>query len=283
MRRNNFVRAIATLTVLAVMTGCASQNGLSGLPTAAVQTSPEFCAAQLGGSRHSQQQELDSSDIRMVNWNIQKGGDPDWTDDLSMLTNETDLMIFQEAALEMDAWEIVAADHYRSFAPGYRTRGAAGLVTGVMTLSATEPLTSCSLVSFEPWLRTPKATMITEYGLTNTDQSLLVVNIHAINFTFTNKDFREQVRRALSVISEHPGPVLLSGDFNTWHWRQWKILREMANKHGLTTLNYDEDHRKRVFGQPLDHIYVRGLRVIDATSFRVDSSDHNPMSATLSL
>lgn len=277
------MRAIATLTVLAVMTGCAAQNGLSGLQTAAVQTSPEFCAAQLGGSRHSQQQELDSSDIRMVNWNIQKGGDPDWTDDLSMLTNETDLMIFQEAALEMDAWEIVAADHYRSFAPGYRTRGTAGLVTGVMTLSAAEPLTSCSLVSFEPWLRTPKATMITEYGLTDTDQSLLVVNIHAINFTFSNKDFREQVRRALSVISEHPGPVLLSGDFNTWHWRQWKILGEMANSHGLRTLNYDEDHRKRVFGQPLDHIYVRGLRVIDATSFRVDSSDHNPMSATLSL
>ncbi len=277
------MRAIATLTVLAVMTGCAAQNGLSGLPTAAVQTSPEFCAAQLGGSRHSQQQELDSSDIRMVNWNIQKGGDPDWTDDLSTFTKEPDLMIFQEAALDMDEWEVLAAGHYRSFAPGYRTRGKAGSVTGVMTLSAAEPLTSCSLVSIEPWLRSPKATMLTEYGLTDTDQSLLVVNIHAINFTFSNKDFREQVRRALSVISEHPGPVLLSGDFNTWHWRQWKILGEMANSHGLTTLNYDEDHRKRVFGQPLDHIYVRGLHVIDATSIRLDSSDHNPMSATLSL
>jgi len=277
------VRAIATLTVLAAMTGCAAQSEFSGLRTASVQTSPESCAAQLGGNRHPHQQELDSSDIRMVNWNIQKGGDPDWTDDLATFTKEPDLMIFQEAALDMDEWEFVAAGHYRSFAPGYRTRGPAGLVTGVMTLSAAEPLTSCSLVSIEPWLRSPKATMITEYGLTNIDQSLLVVNIHAINFTIGNKDFREQVRRALSVISKHPGPVLLSGDFNTWHWRQWKILGEMANKHGLTTLNYDEDHRKRVFGQPLDHIYVRGLHVIDATSTRLDSSDHNPMSATLSL
>lgn len=277
------MKVIATLTVLAVMAGCAAQNELPGREAAAVQTSPESCAAQLGGSRHSQQQELDSSDIRMVNWNIQKGGDPDWSDDLSTFTNEADLMIFQEAALDMDAWEILAAGHYRSFAPGYRTRGAAGSVTGVMTLSTAKPLTSCSLVSIEPWLRSPKATMITEYGLTDTDQSLLVVNIHAINFTISNKDFREQVRRALSVISGHPGPVLLSGDFNTWHWRQWKILGDMANSHGLTTLNYDEDHRKRVFGQPLDHIYVRGLHVVDATSIRVDSSDHNPMSATLSL
>ena len=277
------MRAIATLAVLLIMGGCAAQNELSGLPTTVVETSPEFCAAQLGGSRHSAQQELDSSDIRVVNWNIQKGSDPDWVDDLSMFTKENDLMIFQEAVLEMDAWTVVAPDHYRSFAPGYRTRGPAGLVTGVMTLSATEPLTKCSLLSIEPWLRSPKATLITEYGLTDTDQSLLVVNIHAINFTIRNTDFREQVGRALSVVSVHSGPILLSGDFNTWHWGQRKILREMASKHGLTMLSYDADHRVRVFGQALDHIYVRGLRVIDATSIRVESSDHNPMTATLSL
>jgi endonuclease/exonuclease/phosphatase (EEP) superfamily protein YafD len=48
-------------------------------------------------------------------------------------------------------------------------------------------------------------------------------------------------------------------------------------------LNFDEDHRKRVFGQPLDHIYVRGLEVLEATTRDVDSSDHNPMSARLHI
>ena len=48
-------------------------------------------------------------------------------------------------------------------------------------------------------------------------------------------------------------------------------------------LDYDEDHRKLAFGKPLDHIYVRGLQVIDATTFRVDSSDHNPMLVRLRL
>lgn len=277
------MRAFVTLTVLAAISGCAAHNDSPGWRAAGVQTSPQSCSAQLGGNRHAQQRELDSSNIRMVNWNIQKGGAPDWADDLSSFTNEPDLMLFQEAALDMDAWEVVAAGHYRSFAPGYRTPGPSGFVTGVMTLSAAEPLTSCRLMSIEPWLRSPKATMITEYGLTDTDHSLLVVNIHAINFTIGNKAFREQVRRALSVVSAHLGPILLSGDFNTWHWRQSKILREMANNHGLTMLNYDEDHRTRVFGQPLDHIYVRGLRVVGATSIRSDSSDHNPMSAILSL
>ena len=277
------MRVIATLTVLVAVSGCATHSGVADLQAAGVFTSPESCAAQIGSNHHSQQPELDSSGIRMVNWNIQKGGDPDWIDDLSMVSSEPDLLIFQEAVLDTHEWEVIAAGHYRSFAPGYRTRGAAGSLTGVMTLSTVEPMTKCSFISFEPWLRSPKATMITEYGLSDTDESLLVVNIHAVNFTITNKDFREQVRRAMSVISAHPGPVLLSGDFNTWHWRQWRILGDMASDHGLTTLNYDEDHRKRVFGQPLDHIYVRGLHVVDATSVSLDSSDHNPMSATLKL
>jgi endonuclease/exonuclease/phosphatase (EEP) superfamily protein YafD len=277
------MRIIATLTIAMTVAGCATQNRTAEWQPAGMSMSPDSCAAQLGSHREAQLYELDSRDIRVVNWNIQKEGNPDWVADLSSIADKPDLMIFQEAKLQADTWTTVGADHFRSFAAGYRTPGRSGSVTGVLTLSAAEPMTSCNLVSFEPWLRSPKATMITEYGLTDSDQSLVVVNIHAINFTFGNSDFREQVRRALSVIDSHEGPVLLSGDFNTWHWRQSKILHEMASEHGLAGLDYDADHRKRVFGQPLDHIYVRGLRVVDATSFSVNSSDHNPMSATLSL
>jgi endonuclease/exonuclease/phosphatase (EEP) superfamily protein YafD len=279
------MRAISVLaaTVAVSIAGCATQDRVARQQATGLVMSPASCSAQLGGHRQAQLYELDSSDIRIVNWNIQKGGDPDWIADLSAITEEPDLLIFQEAELHADIWTTVGADHFRSFAAGYRTPGRAGLVTGVLTLSAAEPMTSCSLVSFEPWLGSPKATMITEYGLTGTDESLVVVNIHAINFTFGNSDFREQVKRALSVIAHHEGPVLLSGDFNTWHWRQSKILHEMAGDYGLASLDYDDDHRKRVFGQPLDHIYVRGLQVMNATSFPVDSSDHNPMSVRLSL
>ncbi len=277
------VRAIAALLALAAITGCAAQNELSRFRAAAVASSPESCSSQLGGGKRLQQHELDSSDIRVVNWNIQKGGDPDWTADLATVAGKPDLMIFQEASLDAGVWEVLAAGHYRSFAPGYRTPGASGSLTGVMTISSVEPLAHCSLVSMEPWLRSPKATMITEYGLTGTDQSLLVVNIHAINFTFGNKDFREQIRRTLSVMNGHSGPILLSGDFNTWRTGRSEILRELTTEQGLTMLNFDEDYRKRAFGRPLDHIYVRGLRVIDATTNRVGSSDHNPMSARFSL
>ncbi len=279
------MRALVSLIAIAAVTGCAtySENAdwrADARHTAAIQTEPESCARQLVGSNRSQNDELDSRDIRIVNWNIQKGRDSHWTADLATFTGESDLMIFQEASLNTAAWDVVASNHYRSFAPGYRTSRS---VSGVITLSTAEPLTQCNLVSVEPWLRSPKATMITEYGLTDTDQTLLVVNIHAVNFTLGTTDFEEQIRRALSVIEEHLGPILLSGDFNTWHRRRSKILHAMAESSGLVPLDYDEDHRKRAFGQPLDHVYVRGLHVIEATTTRVRSSDHNPMSVRVRL
>jgi len=277
------MKALVTLIAIAATTGCATYDDSfdwQTLATTAVQTEPESCSRQLGNNDHSPHDELDSADIRVVNWNIQKGADPEWMADLTTLKSEPNLMLFQEASINTGASDDVAVDHYRSFAPGYRTFRS---LTGVMTLSTAKPLTQCNLVSLEPWLRSPKATIITEYGLTDTDETLLVVNIHAINFTFGISAFKDQIERALSVMDEHAGPILLSGDFNTWHPRQSAALHGMTERLGLKMLDYDEDFRKRAFEQPLDHIYIRGLQVITATTNRASSSDHNPMSARLSL
>lgn len=274
------VRVPATLVVIAAVTGCASFNESASVLTESIHTDTLACSSQLVGSNRSAHGELDSGDIRLVNWNIQRGADPRWTTDLATFESDPDLIVLQEVPLNSNAWGVVTAHQYHSFSPGYRTRRS---LTGVMTVSAAKPLTQCNLVSVEPWLRSPKATVITEYGLTNTDQTLLVVNIHAVNFTFGTHDFHKQFRQALSILNDHAGPILLSGDFNTWHWRRSEILKEMTDSLSLEMLDYDEDHRKRFFGQPLDHIYIRGLEVLEATTRQVDSSDHNPMSVRLRL
>lgn len=303
------MRSHATLIMIAALTGCAAfdegnellagirlnetaaRSGSANISNATnmpdqqpgiatFQTNPEACSSQLVGHHPSAHNELDSGNISIVNWNIHKGVNPQWTIDLATFEGDPDLMVFQEAALNSNAWGVVTADQYHSFSPGYRTRQS---LTGVMTVSAVKPLTQCNLVSVEPWLRSPKATVITEYGLTGTDLTLLLVNIHVVGFTFGTFEFRQQILQAKSVLDNHAGPILLSGDFNTWRWRRSEILDEMTDSLGLEKLAYDEDHRKRVFGQPLDHIYVRGLEVIEATTHDIASSDHNPMSARLRL
>jgi len=268
------------LVTIVSLTGCAVLDENVNVQASDVHTTPLTCSNQLVGSHQSADGALDSADIRLVNWNIQKGGDSQWATDLTTLHGNPDLTVLQEAPLNSTAWDLTLADQYHAFSPGYRTRRS---LTGVMTISAVKPLTQCNFVSVEPWIRSAKATVITEYGLTGTDQTLLVVNIHALNFTFGMHAFHKQIGHVQTVMTHHAGPILLSGDFNTWRSGRTDLINEMTGSLGLEMLAYDEDHRKRFIGQPLDHIYTRGLKVLQATTLEVDSSDHNPMSARFRL
>ena len=58
-------------------------------------------------------------------------------------------------------------------------------------------------------------------------------------------------------------------------------LARWENPDDLMAVDYQTDHRKRVFGYALDHTFVRGIKIANGTSQTVDTSDHNPMSVTL--
>lgn len=170
--------------------------------------------------------------------------------------------------------------NYWSFAPGYTHKS---LQTGVMTLSSRQPMMHCSLVTWEPWLGTPKATNFTEFALTETEDTLMVVNIHAVNFTLGLEVFRQQIRQVHKIVSDHQGPVIFSGDFNTWRRERFHLLDTMLASLGMHALSFEQDKRKKIFGQHLDHIYIRELQVLGANTQKVRSSDHNPMSVSFSL
>lgn len=235
------------------------------------------CTRDLGNMEPRMRAELDSGRIRLISWNVKKGSNAGWHEDFSALVADQDLVLIQEAIWHPDS---SFSEHHWAFAPGYRSRKH---LSGVMTYSNSEPLVQCNLISWEPWLGTPKATNITEYGLTGTDQTVLVVNIHAINFTFGVADFSEQLERIRPVLAAHAGPIILSGDFNTWRKRRADILESFAGDFSLNPVEFDHDHRKLFFGQPLDHIYVRGLRIGASDTRQLKSSDHNPLLVEFSL
>jgi len=235
------------------------------------------CLNQLNNSASHGASELDSSRIRLVNWNVKKGAVPSWHEDFSALAADQDLVLVQEAIWHPDS---SFDNHHWAFAPGYR-RGK--LLSGVMTYSNSAPIGQCNLTSWEPWLGTPKATNITKYDLSRTDQTVLVVNIHAINFTFGVADFRKQIEQIRPVLAMHTGPIILSGDFNTWRKKRAEILDAFAEEFDLTAVDFADDYRKLFFGQPLDHIYVRGLQIGASETQQLESSDHNPMLVEFSL
>jgi len=228
----------------------------------------------------SKASELDSASINFLCWNIKKGMKPNWRKDLLDLADGKDLVIIQEAVLHSDLTEAFDKSVHWTFAKGYKTKKR---TTGVMTISKHEPVKRHHLTCWEPWLATPKCTNITEYALSDTEETLIVVNIHAINFTLGVKQFRKQIDKVHKELTKHKGPIILSGDFNTWRKKRMKILDTLAIEHGLDALTFQEDHRKSVFGQMLDHIYVRSLTPESTGTHYVKSSDHNPLSAELSF
>ena len=120
----------------------------------------------------------------MLSWNVKKGEDEDSLYQLGVISSDADVVTIQEAPLgEMLTSQFPNLPSW-SFAPGYKTRDD---VTGVMTLSRVAPLTHCVFSSREPWLRTPKATSLTEYPLRDRSETVLAINLHGVNFTFTSR------------------------------------------------------------------------------------------------
>jgi endonuclease/exonuclease/phosphatase (EEP) superfamily protein YafD len=223
---------------------------------------------------------LDGSAIRLLNWNIQKSSQSGWRADLRKFARQSDLLLLQEATLEDNLVQLLETDYHAVFARGYHSGDAQ---SGVMTLSVIPALTNCYLSHREPWLGTPKATSISRYRLRDREQTLLVVNLHGVNFSLTSEALARQLQDAGAVIRQHGGPVVFSGDFNTWSEERMLLLENTMRELQLLQLTFPQDHRTRVFGYSLDHIFVRGLRVVDSGSSSVASSDHNPIFATLAL
>ena len=276
-----YARIALGATVLTQLSACGHQP-ITAETTVAEQFSTDVidCRALIASADEAAAGELDASNISVFNWNVQKSRQEKWRDDFEQYSQDADIVLFQEASLREAAIEELDSSKHWSFAPGYRKKGE---VTGVMTLSSIKPLTQCSLMHKEPVLRTPKATSVTQYSLSDTDQTLVVVNVHGINFSLGLGAFDRQFAEIRELLSKHEGPVILSGDFNTWRQKRKDLVAQLALDLELNEITFERDHRVKFFGQVLDHMYVRGLHQVDSSTELVDTSDHNPMSAVFSL
>jgi endonuclease/exonuclease/phosphatase (EEP) superfamily protein YafD len=79
------------------------------------------------------------------------------------------------------------------------------------------------------------------------------------------------------ILSKHQGPLIVSGDFNTWNDERMAIVDTIASSLDLKAVAFSENYRVTVFGHNVDHIYYRGLELIKALSVKITTSDHNPL------
>lgn len=202
--------------------------------------------------------------------------DPAALRDLRQLAG--DITFLQEARPPAELASAFPGDAHVAFTPGFRLLGE---TTGVATVSLTRPGVSCRLSHREPWLGTPKAIAVTRHAVANGTQ-LLAVNIHGVNISVGTRVFAEQLAALEPVLAAHNGPVVLGGDVNAWSHPRQRLLHALADRHGLKAIAFVPDLRTRFTDLPMDYLYQRGLRVLEARALPVSTSDHNPLRLRLS-
>lgn len=234
------------------------------------------------------------SGIKILNWNVAKNNNTaKWANDFYQIveSHQPDFICFQEIELNKNTQKILALESMGwRFAPNF-IDAYYNTYCGILTASKVQPLVSRAIVTpeFEPVTNTPKVSLIAEYPLTKTGETLLVVNTHAINFVNLNK-FKSQLQKLEAVLGDRPEPLIICGDFNTWSQGRFNLLQLMANRLNLKPVQFSpqEQAKLKTFlgSPPLDHIFYRGLtptlqpaKVLD----KLYSSDHKPMVVELSL
>ena len=219
--------------------------------------------------------------ISVLNWNIYKGNRVNWDDDLDQFIKQQDVVTLQEAFSDNGMGSILTTKLLNWSLNTAFLLDESGY--GVMTAATVKPLYSCAQRTLEPWIRVPKTSLISYFGIADHNEHLLVANIHSINFTFGTDAYREQLDNLYNVMKHHQGPIIFAGDFNTWSDERMQIVNDMVEQLSLKSLEYPSRNRTRLFGNALDHIFYRDLDILEHNVAEVTSSDHNPIRASFRL
>ncbi|WP_427977926.1 endonuclease/exonuclease/phosphatase family protein [Agarivorans sp.] len=214
----------------------------------------------------------DVNDFSVLVWNTYKGKNSSWHQQFTDFSQNIDFMLLQEVSLrQVDAWPY-NAQWFRYQAMAFEWQGDQ---LGVMNLAKFASDKSCLLLSPEPWIRLPKSALLQLYRWQ--DRELLVINIHSINFTLGDQDYRQQLQQLQSWLNRYQGAMILAGDFNTWSQGRLTVLQQFVARQQLKTANFEPDLRSHFFGETLDHVFYRGLELKASTSIATEASDHNAL------
>ncbi|KYG68653.1 hypothetical protein AZI87_05305 [Bdellovibrio bacteriovorus] len=220
------------------------------------------------------------SNFSIFVWNIKKAeSKARWAMDFERFAPKSDVVLIQEAML--DTFVTSIALRQKNFCWDFATSFIDNDPTGVMNGSPITALKTHFLRSpgREPIARTPKMTLIAEFAIANSRETLMVANIHALNFV-QDKNNRAQIQAVADFLKKHKGPIIFAGDFNSWNGNRTSALNEILSPLGLKKIPLDNDDR----GMKLDHIFVRGLLTHSSTLHPdIKSSDHAPITAAFRL
>ncbi|GGB45491.1 EEP domain-containing protein [Oceanisphaera marina] len=214
------------------------------------------------------------SSFSLLSWNIYKQ-QGDWQPELDQWLNNSDLLLLQEARASDELHEWLYQQDYHWFQVAAFNWHDVG--NGVLTAAKGQPIQVCGQRLLEPVTRIPKSLLFSYYPLQGSAHPLLLVNLHAINFSLRGRTYNGQLAMISEKIGDYAGPVIVAGDFNRWNGRRKGFLERWVAKEQLTEALPQPDVRTRFWGYPLDGVFYRGLALEQAKSMGSEASDHSAL------
>jgi endonuclease/exonuclease/phosphatase (EEP) superfamily protein YafD len=222
----------------------------------------------------------DKSDLTLLNWNVHKNNHHyKWLGDFKDILKvyDIDLISFQEYE-KINHKSIIDKDDKfgYGFLPNISFKESQ---YGLLMAFKSRFLYQCSLFSkdVEPWVKTHKVSFLCRYELKD-NSFLTVINVHMINFVKIKK-FKEQLNQIREIASLESGRLIICGDFNTWSKKRMNLLLKLISDLDLSLVKFSKNsHKKILLSNPLDHIFYRGLEVVESKILDdIKTSDHKPM------
>ena len=245
----------------------------------------------------SDQSQILPATITVVNWNAQKGKNPQFASDLKVLLEQEkpDIVFLQEATADFFKPEQMGG----YLAEGWSYPWPGGKSVGVLTLSRV-PATRIEPVPTqyrEFDVTAPKVSLVTEYPLPN-GENLLALNVHLLNFeVWSLKKINHQLEDLKTIMAKHTGPIIMAGDFNTWNQKRLELVKAITRDvelnevtdfpDGRTTGDTKSEFWNDILGVernlPLDRVFFLGFDPTDARVLKYDTSDQKPILVKLKL
>lgn len=221
-------------------------------------------------------------EISIFVWNVWKGQKAHlFAKDFQALAANKDFILLQEARVDAHMpkiwedyfknyeWNLAQSFHYK------KDLTSTGVAIGSRYAPALVDFIRAKSREFF-WL-TPKLTLFSEYEMG--EQRILFVCTHVLNFVTTGA-FTASLYEIAEKVASFEGPVVLAGDFNTWNFKRYMIMKSIFRDLHLEHLDLENDGRLL----KLHHVFVRGFDVIKAeVHHTIVSSDHFPLEIKLRL
>jgi|GEM_PF-2713257 len=215
--------------------------------------------------------------IRLLSWNILKGEIAGWEQELDSLQANRNVILLQEGMLNPSFRKLLSGIVDKTFVFAASFLWEQAHYTGIYNGGSGQILRSQFFRSLdrEPFSETPKMALSTDFSLDGV-RTLRVINVHSLNFV-DDMAYERQLAQALVDFSDHTGPMLLAGDFNTSNQVRWEILERLTTALQLRRVPTNSLPP----WQSLDHIFVKDCEVTRASELPSNFSDHPALMADL--